>query len=124
MRKTIHFKRTSWSGNELQLHAEEPVSLANVTASGQMIVDSDNLAFVYLAEEQDDYIYLYIHEDTWGDLRKAWKDGADLVAAGRDAHLALTNWKEELSYLVSNIEGNSNYGEAMVATVENVFVHE
>ncbi|MEH7508774.1 hypothetical protein [Priestia megaterium] len=36
--------------------------------------------------------------------------------------IELSAVKEELSYLISNIEGNVNYGDEMVARVEEVFL--
>ncbi|WP_203364201.1 hypothetical protein [Bacillus sp. REN10] len=122
MRKTIHFTRAEWNEKEVGLLSEHPVSLSKVTASGQMIVDSDQKAFVYLAEENDEFIYLYIHESVWEELQKAMKQEVDLFAIGSDSRLSLTQWQEELSYLISNIEGNSNYGEEMVEAVEKIFL--
>ncbi|WP_338753579.1 hypothetical protein [Bacillus sp. FJAT-52991] len=124
MRKTIHFTKAIWNEKELALLSEHPVSLSAVKASGQMIVDSDQKAFVYLAEENDEFIYLYIHESVWGELQKAIEKEASLLAVGEDARLQLSHWSEELSYLISNIEGNSNYGEEMVESVEKIFLHQ
>ncbi|KAB7705003.1 hypothetical protein F9802_15700 [Bacillus aerolatus] len=124
MRKTIHFTKATWSGSGLELHAEPPVKMTGIRAAGQMIVDSDAAAFVYLAEENDEFIYLYIHETAWGALQKALKEEARLFAAGEDVILELDGWKEELLYLVSNIEGNSNYGDEMVEKVETTFLHQ
>ncbi|MEK4030887.1 hypothetical protein MKZ02_20420 [Pseudobacillus sp. FSL P4-0506] len=123
MRKTIHFTKAQWNGDGIELHADSPVKMEGIKAAGQMIVDSDQMAFVYLAEEKDEFIYLYIHETAWGDLEKALKEEACLFAAGEDTTLELTGWKEELIYLINNIEGNSNYGEEMVKKVEAVFLH-
>ncbi|WP_100403310.1 hypothetical protein [Bacillus sp. FJAT-42315] len=124
MRKTIHFTNAIWNEEELGLLSEHPVSLSTVKASGQMIVDSDQKAFVYLAEENDEFIYLYIHESVWTELQTAMKKEASLFAIGADARLQLSNWSEELSYLINNIEGNSNYGEEMVEAVEKIFLHQ
>lgn len=123
MRKTIHFTKAHWNENGVELHAEMPIKIAGIQAAGQMIVDSDQMAFVYLAEENDEFIYLYIHETAWRDLEKALKEDACLFVAGEDTILELTGWKEELVYLISNIEGNSNYGDEMVEKVEAVFLH-
>ncbi|OCA87352.1 hypothetical protein [Pseudobacillus wudalianchiensis] len=123
MRKTIHFTKALWNDNGVELHAEMPIKLAGIQAAEQMIVDSDQMAFVYLAEEKDEFIYLYIHEPVWGDLKKALKEEARLFVKGEDTLLELTSWKDELAYLISNIEGNSNYGEEMVEKVETVFLH-
>ncbi|MFK2825801.1 hypothetical protein QYG89_08975 [Bacillus sp. B190/17] len=124
MRKTIHFTKASWNENGMELHAETSVKMTGIQAAGQMIVDSDATAFVYLAEENNEFMYLYIHETVWGDLQKALEEEARLFAAGEDENLELISWAEELAYLVSNIEGNSNYGEKMVERVEAVFFRE
>ncbi|KIL73120.1 hypothetical protein [Bacillus badius] len=123
MRKTIHFTNALWDEDGVKLHANMPVQLSGVQAAEQMIVDSDEKAFVYLAEEKDEFIYLYIHETVWEDLEKALKEEARLFVSGEDVTLELTGWKEELGYLIGNIEGNSNYGEEMVKKVESVFLH-
>ncbi|KKB38107.1 UPF0738 family protein [Bacillus thermotolerans] len=124
MRKTLHFTKAAWKGEQLILQADSPVSLSEVHAAGQMVVDSDAYAFVYLAEENDEFIYLYIHESTWTELQKALDQEARLFAEGTEGKLELEGWKEELSYLISNIEGNSNYGDEMVSKVESVFLQE
>lgn len=123
MRKTIHFTKAVWNESGVVLHAEKPVKMTGIQAAGQMIVDSDEMAFVYLLEDKDEFIYLYIHDSVWKDLGKAMKEEARLFAAGEDTTLELTSWQEELTYLISNIEGNSNYGEEMVGKVESVFLH-
>jgi hypothetical protein len=38
-----------------------------------------------------------------------------------DEQLELTNFYEELTELINNIRGNSNYGAEMVTKVEEIF---
>ena len=122
MRKKIHFTKSVWDGKDLVLKTDHKESFPGLKASGHMIVDSDEFAFIYLAEEKDEYIYFYIHEPVWGDLHKALQTDAKVKANIQGEMLELTQFSDELSYLIQNIEGNSNYGEEMVAKVESVFL--
>ncbi|MBM7647530.1 hypothetical protein JOC78_000451 [Bacillus ectoiniformans] len=124
MRKKLHFTKAEWKDNQLELHTDQPETLADVKASGQVIVDSDATAFVYLAEENDEFIYLYIHESTWAEIQTALQKESKLFAAGADTSIELIGWKEELSDLIENIQGNSNYGDQMVESVERVFINQ
>jgi|UPI00065DDD14 hypothetical protein len=121
MRKKIHFTKSEWDGKNLILKTDQKETFPALKASGQMIVDSDQFAFIYLAEDKDEYIYLYIHEPVWADLHKALQTDAAVKADIEGEILELTQFSDELSYLIHNIEGNSNYGEEMVAKVESVF---
>ncbi|HZG72254.1 MAG TPA: hypothetical protein VEY51_12035 [Chondromyces sp.] len=122
MRKKLHFTKSVWNDGRLELHMEQPVEISHLVPGRQMIVDSDEAAFVYLAEEENDFVYLYIHEAVWEDMRNALQDSKIIAAAGSDGEFILEGWQEELTYLVENIEGNSNYGEQMVEKVEKIFL--
>ncbi len=121
MRTKWHFTKTEWADGTLRLLSEEKVEVTHLTPVNQVITDSDEAAFVYLAEAEPGYVYLYLHESTWEDLKKAMEEKAPLEAVGVDGTFALPFFHEEMEDLVANIEGNSNYGEKMVEKVEHIF---
>jgi hypothetical protein len=84
-------------------------------------VDSDELAFVYLLENENDYTYLVIKEETWSELKKGVEEQENVFVSNGTEQLVLIDFYEELNYLIENIKGNSNYGDAMVAKVEEIF---
>jgi Family of unknown function (UPF0738) len=122
MRKKIAFQKATIENETLILHTDQSELLKNTEAAGQVIVDSDQFAFVYLAENPDEYVYLYLEENIWNDLKVALKEKMTIAAKADGVTLVLEGLQEELEYLVSNIEGNGNYGEEMVQKVESVFL--
>jgi hypothetical protein len=114
MTKSIQIENT-----EVQLITNDPIE--NLTATGKMLVDSDQFSFVYITEQNDDYIYISLTEAVWSDLKSALDLELPVVIVHETERLELSDFHEELSYLIENIKGNSNYGEEMVAKVENTF---
>lgn len=86
--------------------------------AGQLIADSDNLAFIYIVEEAEQYSYLSFPKAVWSGL-------VQVLHNGRDPYLhptiQLTNFYEELEALLWNIQGNDNYGEEFVQAIEESF---
>lgn len=121
MRTKWHFTKTEWVDGVLRLLSEEDVEVTHLQARNQVITDSDAFAFVYLAEAEPGYVYVYLHESTWPDVKKAIDGKHPLEAVGTDGVFTLVSFQEEMEELVANIEGNSNYGEEMVEKVERVF---
>jgi hypothetical protein len=105
--------------NELLLETEQDIN--GLKANEQMLVDSDNLAFVYIAESNEEYTYIVLSERIWGTMSEALAAGAEAYLSNGSGRLALPQFREELSYLIENIKGNSNYGDEMVAKVEAAF---
>jgi Family of unknown function (UPF0738) len=124
MRKIVQFKQTTFENGRLYLHTDQADLLQDTTAAGQIIADSDRYAFVYLAENEEEYVYLYLEESIWAELKKALQDKAAVIAKSDDYSLELDRFNEELDYLVSNIEGNGNYGDEMVKKVESAFLEK
>ncbi|MDO5376672.1 UPF0738 family protein [Staphylococcus rostri] len=91
-------------------------STEGFTDAGQMIVDSDNYAFVYLLDDGSAFSYLIFVQETWSMLHEH-RDKKVIV----NDTLELTSFKPELDYLLDNIEGNSNYGKPFVEAVEQTF---
>ncbi|MFC5732037.1 hypothetical protein ACQCT6_05005 [Cytobacillus gottheilii] len=107
--------------NELVLSIDREIDLSNIKPMEQMLVDSDHLAFVYILEVDNDYTYLVLPEHSWSDLKKAHQTEAAVKLTNGKTEILLTAFQEELSYLIENITGNSNYGEVMVEKVESIF---
>lgn len=107
--------------NELVFQLQENANLENTMASGQMLVDSDSLAFIYLLEKENEYVYLEIPEMVWKDCKVALEANNAFFIKALNGELLLENFKEELEYLIENIRGNGNYGEEMEKAVSSVF---
>lgn len=123
MKKKIKIINAEWNKNEeLVLHVEEGASILEMKPMGQMLVDSDQLAFIYVVDKDDDYTYISIPESTWPKLKNALENCTAIYITDQNEQLLLTDFHEELSYLIENIKGNSNYGEVMVEKVEALFV--
>jgi Family of unknown function (UPF0738) len=106
---------------ELLLEIDSNHKLTDLKASGQMLVDSDGCSFIYLLENADTYTYISIPETVWNDLKTAVSKNLPVIVTNGSEKIFLTNFQEELTYLIENIKGNSNYGEEMVNKVETVF---
>ncbi|WP_433748975.1 hypothetical protein [Falsibacillus pallidus] len=122
MRKTLQLKNAEKLSKTLILHSEENYPLSGLKPTGQLIVDSDAVAFVYLAETEEDYVYIYLPESVWAEMKSALDEQIPMKAVSGNEELVLENIHEELAYLIENIEGNSNYGEEMVRKAESVFL--
>lgn len=107
--------------DKVRLEIENNHPLNGCKASGQMLVDSDNLSFIYLLEEDDHYTYIAIPETVWNDLKHVIAHSIPVILTNGSDEILLTQFREELIYLIENIKGNSNYGESMVSKVEVVF---
>ena len=109
----IHNKST-FSVNEKAQHIQ-------ISPAGQVIVDSDQYAFIYIVEEDGEFSYLHFGEDTWPALLKMLQHGEDPLLLVGEKTIELQQFHEELAALIYNIEGNSNYGEEFASRVETAF---
>ena len=107
--------------HKVRLEIEDHQSLKDCLASGRMLVDSDNLSFIYLLEENDQYTYIVIPDPIWNDLKTCLAQSHPFIVTNGNEEILLPQFREELTYLIENIKGNSNYGEKMVSLVEVVF---
>lgn len=119
--KLLVIKTNTTEKNEIALQVEPETNLSEVKATGQMLVDSDGLSFVYVLEINDEYTYLAIQEDFWPELKRGMDSQLNVYLSNSTEQLELVNFFEELEYLVENIKGNGNYGEEMVTKVEACF---
>ncbi|MEH7887078.1 hypothetical protein V7654_22520 [Bacillus sp. JJ1609] len=107
--------------NELMLSTGSKAEIADLTATGQMLVDSDQLSFIYIVEKDEGYQYISIPYETWNVIHEGLCSGMEVNLTAGGHKLKLQGFSEEMEYLIANITGNSNYGEEMVAKVEQVF---
>jgi len=89
--------------------------------TGQVIADSDALAFIYIVEEDEQYSYLTFGQELWIDLLVHIQKGQNPVIEVGDKSIVLDGMIDELTSLLFNIEGNCNYGESFVEAVEKIF---
>ena len=89
--------------------------------SGKMITDSDNLSFVYLLEVEEGYEHLHLTQAVWPLMVDVLTTNLDPVLSWKDELISLPGFKDELTMLIYNIEGNDNYGEAFSSAVEQAF---
>ena len=121
MKQKIHIHTAEMSNQELLLYTNDKRNLNELLSTGQMLVDSDQLSFVYIAELDGEYNYITIPEGVWHIVRDGLKSGLEVYVANQESRLRLESFIEEMNYLVENIKGNSNYGEEMVGKVESIF---
>lgn len=55
-------------------------------------------------------------------MHEAMNNDMVMFVRVNDIEMELEGLKEEVEYLVENIEGNVNYGEELVTAVEKVFL--
>jgi len=103
------------------LKVDESYTVSQLTPKGQILVDSDSFAFIYIAEKEDEYIYIVLHKDIWPSIKEGLAANLKLYISNGNDNLELIDWKEEMEYLIDNIEGNGNYGEEMEQAVTSVF---
>ncbi|MBT2573806.1 hypothetical protein J7E26_07555 [Bacillus sp. ISL-51] len=121
MQKRIEIQNASLSEDGLRLECGEDVSGAGRKASGQMLVDSDHFAFVYILESADSFEYVIIKENVWPSLKEARDQRKPAILMAGDETVELSGLHEELDYLLENIKDNANYGE-MEEKVKRVFL--
>ncbi|HWJ80557.1 MAG TPA: hypothetical protein VNR61_21035 [Niallia sp.] len=109
------------SDHELIFQLPSDAKLENTSACGQMLVDSDSIAFIYLLEKDNEYVYLEIPQPLWNECKKALEANAVFILESGETRIVLEQFKEELEYLIENIQGNGNYGEKMGNEVETIF---
>ncbi|MFT4412482.1 hypothetical protein ACLM5H_01355 [Fredinandcohnia humi] len=102
--------------------ADINIDTSTLRASGEMLVDSDSLAFIYKLENEQEYIYVSLPISVWPSLKTVLEEEQAVILHLPTKEIELTNIIPELRYLLHNIEGNANYGEEMVELVENTFL--
>lgn len=122
MRDKIYITNAIYENSkELRLQVDSGIVLKDLKPTGQMLVDSDHFSFIYLVEKDNEYIYIVSKDEVWSEFRKAIEADVPVYLTNGTERFELSGFLEELSYLIENIKGNSNYGEEMVAKVEETF---
>lgn len=96
-------------------------SIEGLIPSGQILVDSDKISFIYLMEDQEDYTYIVLPEQIWVLIKNAFEKKLPVWIKENDREIELINFHEEWEFVINNIKGNSNYGQEMVTKVESIF---
>ena len=107
--------------NKLLFSVNEKASTIQITPVGQVIVDSDQHAFIYIVEEDGAFSYLSFGEKMWPALIEMVQRSENPYLALGEKTIELLHFYEELEALIYNIEGNDNYGESFVNAVETAF---
>jgi hypothetical protein len=121
MKKMMPVMSAVIENKTLVLNVDKTNSLDHVIPKGQMLVDSDQFSFVYILEIKEEYTYLVLTSEIWYLLKEAIDLSIPVVLSNQKNVLPLPMFFEELTYLIENIKGNSNYGEEMVEKVESTF---
>ncbi|KMK77305.1 hypothetical protein [Alkalihalobacillus pseudalcaliphilus] len=105
----------------IELRISEPVdkTVAEQLQDGErMLVDSDQLAFVYILEDAEQFYYLVFVEAIWQGLAKIYNEDKRVQVVFNDEKtIVLTAIHNELEFLLENIQGNGNYGERLEEAV-------
>lgn len=122
MQKRIEIMNATLTDDQLRFTCQAEGDEAERKASGQMLVDSDHFAFVYILELADSFEYVIIKENVWPELRQAHSDRKPVFLEAGSQMIELSGLHEELEYLLENIKDNANYGEEMEEKVRSVFL--
>ncbi|MBM7604063.1 hypothetical protein FS935_12575 [Metabacillus litoralis] len=123
MNKRIELTKANINNKTLVLEPESTHSeFGELKAKGQMLVDSDHLAFIYILDSSDAFVYASLPHSIWSELRTAKEDNLPVIAKIGDQELELVELSDELTYLLGNIKDNANYGEEMENKVVEAFL--
>ncbi|NNU84720.1 hypothetical protein ETC05_13065 [Geobacillus sp. BMUD] len=118
-------QRAERKDGRLWLYVDDAVgSLAHVSPKRHMLVDSDALAFAYILETDDHFLYVMVPKPWWPELKAALDAEEPVWLRCGEKTLELEQFHDELSYLLENIRGNANYGEALEQAVQDVFFEQ
>ncbi|KKI93633.1 hypothetical protein WQ54_03215 [Bacillus sp. SA1-12] len=122
MNKRIELTKATIDNNHLILEPDSfPNELAELQAKGQMLVDSDQLAFIYILETADEFVYAGLPHTIWKELKEAKDKSLKVILKIKENEIELADILDELDYLLENIKGNANYGEEMENKVVGLF---
>ncbi|PWA12694.1 hypothetical protein DCC39_04455 [Pueribacillus theae] len=96
-------------------------NIQSFSPSGQMLVDSENLAFLYILDSEEGYQYVSFRHDLWETLKEGINQDMHVFIENNNNMIELKDFYTELAYLIHNIKDNPNYGERMEKEVETNF---
>ncbi|WP_078430359.1 hypothetical protein [Alkalihalobacterium alkalinitrilicum] len=110
--------------DKIILHISKPLSKEEASllqAAGRMLANSDQLAFIYLLEDDERYQHVSIPEHLWAELTTALRKINNVyIELASEYEIECTYFKDEFNYLLENIQDNSNYGDKMVEAVGRI----
>ena len=121
MRNVYTVKQVEMIHNEVQFILNEKKQFSQLQSTGQVIVDSDNETFLYIIEENNAYSYVSFEKQVWPQLLQMILSDQKPFLCVEDGQFELIQFAEELTALLYNIEGNGNYGDSFVKSVEEAF---
>lgn len=122
MNKRIELSTAVIENNTLILKPDSfTIKNENLQAKGQMLVDSDQLAFIYILETADEFVYAGLPHTIWKELKEAKDQNFKVILKINENEIELVDILEELDYLLDNIKDNANYGEEMESKVVELF---
>ncbi|WP_413379689.1 hypothetical protein [Alkalihalobacillus sp. 1P02AB] len=123
--KKLIAKRFEKNNETVTLILEEAIDeqlAAELKDGERMLVDSDQLAFIYILEGSTQFYYATIQQELWKDLAGIHRQEQRVDVKLTDkVTVELTALHHELSYLLENIAGNGNYGEELEKVVVSEF---
>jgi hypothetical protein len=119
MNKQIKINQATVESNRMNLRTNETIS--GFIPKEHILVDSDHFSFIYLMEENDQYVYVGLDESIWSVLKEAIDQKLPAFLVSDKKEVELISFQDEMEYIINNIKGNGNYGEEMVAKVEKTF---
>jgi hypothetical protein len=107
----------------VELEEEIDAQLAARLKPGKrVLVDSDQYAFIYILEDEEAFYAIRFEKNVWPALNEAHTlKTSYYVKLNEHTRLALVDMEEELVFLLENIRGNGNYGEAFEQAVNDAF---
>ncbi len=124
MNTRIELVKTKIENSTLLLEPTEVSSKLEqsvLRAQGQMLVDSDHLAFIYILESDDEFVYASLPHQIWPQLKEALDKDYQVYMELNEQQIELENLLEELRYLLENIKDNANYGDELESKVVELF---
>ncbi|OIJ18506.1 hypothetical protein BKP45_13140 [Anaerobacillus alkalidiazotrophicus] len=124
MAKKIEVTKIQLDDREGKVYVDQSDFLVDkkIQPEGRMLTDSEHLSFIYILDVEDDFIYVSFAEKFWNELNTATKKELPLFLQINETNrIPFIQFQEEFTYLLSNIQENSNYGERMVQAVNQTF---
>ncbi|WP_170006737.1 UPF0738 family protein [Bacillus fonticola] len=121
MRTFYTVERTTYEGDRLVAHLANGQLLQGLADADQLLAHSDDLSFLSILENDEGYTYILWPQPIWVDLKKGWDERKEVVMCDGASTVSLPHFWVNLENLIGNIEGNANYGDEMVAAVEEAF---
>lgn len=110
----IYVDEIKYEEKTLKCHADQDIK--GMTAASRMIVDSDNMSFIYLVDDGDAFQRVHFVKETWSMLND-YKDSKIVL----NDELTLEDFWEEMDFLLDNIVDNNNYGKEFESAVRDQF---